>query len=645
MVAVLAALAVLQYRWSKRVTDATEARINASLKASILDWHLSLLREISEPAFAMQVSSEPDNRENWNTYFERYRAWHGTATRPELFANLYLIRVPRSGEEAVFRRDIGEKRFHRENPPPRFAAMMNELRRQSLDPEMLERRVTDDPHTREDNLRGQIPHDPLFGWQFEQNLPALVHPLIHNDVETDEREGHGKRFRAADAELREEQEHARLPERDFDRDDTEPVTWIVIELDAKVLEQKLLPELALHYFGGPQGANYDNAVIAGRTERVLYSSSPEFVQRPFDHPDAVLDIFGPPPTNGTQLSHDFAGDFHAGGAKRATNVEEMRNMAAPTWMPVMQDGGHEPHWNLVVRHRRGSLEAQMAAIRRRDLGISLGILLLLGATMTMLIVVTRRAQRLARLQMEFVATVSHELRTPLAVICSAADNLSDGVVNGQQQLQRYGEMIKVQGRQLIALVEQILLFAATREGRQTYHLERLDVRKIIEVVVSNTAGLLDVSGVKLESEMESGLPQVIADLSAVSQCVQNLVINAVKYGGEAKWVRVTARRKASPEGREILIGVEDRGMGIAADELEHVFEPFYRSPQIAAAQIRGTGLGLPLAKSLAEAMNGSLTVSSEVGKGSTFTLHLPFAEDSPLRTAAEAATTGVLTSA
>src|SRR5206468_2585045 len=98
--------------------------------------------------------------------------------------------------------------------------------------------------------------------------------------------------------------------------------------------------------------------------------NPEFVQRPFDHPDAVLDIFGPPVTGTSTLSHDFAGDFHAGGPKPATTAEERRNMSAPSWLPVMQDTGHDPHWNLVVRHRQGSLEGQLAAMRRRDLAIS-----------------------------------------------------------------------------------------------------------------------------------------------------------------------------------------------------------------------------------------------------------------------------------
>lgn len=646
MVLVLFSIAFLQYRWSKRVSDATQARIDASLKASVMDWHLNLLREVTEPCFAMQVSAEPDDKEDWDKYFQRYEAWYQTARRPELFSNLFLVEVPKNGRERIYRLDVAHNRFFVEQWPARFENLRHELHRQSADPETLERLVTDDPRTKTDNIPGQVPHDPLFGWQFEEYLPALVRPLMHSDAIEDEAEHREKKphFNGAAAEVR--REHDTPKQKDLDMDDLGPVYWVVIEIDPKVLSQHVLPELAQHYFGGPQGAHYDTAVIAGRGERVLYSSSPQFLQDPFNQPDTVLDIFGPPINDDkTPLSHDFAGDFHAGGQKPPTTAEERRNISAPSWLQVMQDAGHNPHWNLVVRHRQGSLEAQMAATRRRDLAVSLGVLLLLGAAMAMLIVATRRAQRLAQQQMDFVATVSHELRTPLAVICSAADNLTDGVVSGKQQLTRYGEIIKNQGKQLIALVEQILLFASTRDHRQLYHLQQLDVRQIVDVVLSNTAGLLDVSGVHLETRVDDDLPPVIGDLAALSQCLQNLVINAVKYGGEAKWIAIRAHQIALEKANEIQISVQDHGIGMTHEEVAHIFEPFYRSPEVAAAQIRGTGLGLPLARSLAEAMSGSLTVQSEKGKGSTFVVHLPVAQESPLRASVQESPEKILTNA
>ena len=113
-------------------------------------------------------------------------------------------------------------------------------------------------------------------------------------------------------------------------------------------------------------------------------------------------------------------------------------------------------WRLLVKHPAGSLEAAVDAARRRNVLISSGILGLLAASMVMLVVSTRRAQQLARQQMEFVAAVSHELRTPLAVVRSAADNLADGVVHDEEQVRQYGALVRSEGRRLTEMVEQIL---------------------------------------------------------------------------------------------------------------------------------------------------------------------------------------------
>jgi signal transduction histidine kinase len=243
--------------------------------------------------------------------------------------------------------------------------------------------------------------------------------------------------------------------------------------------------------------------------------------------------------------------------------------------------------------------------------------------MGILIVTTHRAQRLAKLQMDFVTGVSHELRTPLAVISSAVDNIADGVVDNKEQLMRYGKAIKSQTRQLIQLVEQILLFAATRENRYQYQLRVLEVQEILDAAFGATAGLIHAAGIEIEQQVEPGMPQTVGDLAALSQCLQNLITNAVKYGGTNRWLGV--RALSAPADHEIQIAIEDRGAGISAADLPHIFEPFYRSPSVTAAQIRGTGLGLPLARSIAEAMGGRLTVTSEPGKGSSFVLHLPIA--------------------
>src|SRR5260370_33493944 len=145
------------------------------------------------------------------------------------------------------------------------------------------------------------------------------------------------------------------------------------------------------------------------------------------------------------------------------------------------------------------------------------------------------AIQLAKLQMDFVASVSHELRTPLAVISSAADNIADGLVGGKDQLKRYGSAIQNQCRQITELVNQILLFASTKDRKYRYTLRPLQVSQIIDSVLDNTAEFVQEIGFGIERHIESGLPWFRGDLSALSQFRQNLSVNAVRYSSTSSW--------------------------------------------------------------------------------------------------------------
>ena len=162
---------------------------------------------------------------------------------------------------------------------------------------------------------------------------------------------------------------------------------------------------------------------------------------------------------------------------------------------------------------------------------------------------------------------------------------------------------------------------------QHYDHRLLTVDEILDATLASTAELIDAARFTIDRDVASNLPAVRGDLLALSQCLQNLMTNALKYGSRGHWLGIRARVSAleGPEGTEVEISVSDRGMGIDADDLPHIFDPFFRSHAVAAAQIHGTGLGLSLAKSIAEAMHGRVTVISTPGLGSTFTLHLPSA--------------------
>jgi signal transduction histidine kinase len=262
-------------------------------------------------------------------------------------------------------------------------------------------------------------------------------------------------------------------------------------------------------------------------------------------------------------------------------------------------------------------------MQRRGLALSFGALFLLVLTLSMLVITSVRAQRLARLQMDFVTAVSHELRTPLTIIGSAADNIASGVVEGRAQLQEYGAVIGDQASRLSGLVERVLLFAATRDGQQRYVVQSLPPSEVIDAALASAEGLIRAAQFTVDRDVPAGLPPIVGERMAVSQCVENLITNALKYSRDERWIGVRAREVDEGKGeRMVQISVSDRGIGIAPEDLPHIFEPFYRSPRVRRSQIHGTGLGLALAKQVAESMGGTLTVQSEPGRGSTFTLSL-----------------------
>jgi len=232
------------------------------------------------------------------------------------------------------------------------------------------------------------------------------------------------------------------------------------------------------------------------------------------------------------------------------------------------------------------------------------------------------------LQMDFVAGISHELRTPLAVISSAAENIAHGVVEDKQQLVRYGNTIAKQSRQLTHLVEQVLLFAATQQPQERYGHGRVNISEVVDAALEGTSSPITAAGVTVERRIEGGLPAVDADFTALVRSLQNLITNAVKYGGDNRWLRISATAgKRNGRIEEVELTVEDKGIGMGKDEFKHIFEPFYRSPAVSESGIHGTGLGLPLARTIVEAMGGRITAKSELGKGSAFSIHLPVAQE------------------
>jgi signal transduction histidine kinase len=595
-VIVVIALGVLQYRWSNQVSEATSIRLADSLQMSMINWHLDFFRVLSEVCVDLRVDPVPDTQDDWKQYGRRFADWKKTSADPHLVAGLYILRFDPAHAAHAFRLNDSSQNFEPGAWPANFDSLRDEIRQIDSTPVAQNSTASTDaansPAALNRNIFGSsfFQDGPLAGWQFEPRIPALVRSITRAPSSFS---GRGVSATSSD-------------------------DWIVLALDQDDVRNNVLPSLAQRYFRGTDGLDYQIAVTSGnQAGDVLYSSDAGFGDREIADADGTMNIFARLLSSAHKSPIQV---FHT-----PSQVNGPAGSVAITWFPLLHDDGTDHDWRLIVRHRRGgALGAFVADSRRRDLAISFGVLFLLVISMAILIFTSARAQRMAKLQMDFVTAVSHELRTPLTVISSAAENIAHGVVEGKVQLEQYGSVIGAQARKLFEMVEQILLFAAIREGQQRYSVRPLEATEILDAAISSTAGLIRAAGFQVERKVEPNLPRIAGDLPALSQCVQNLITNALKYGNEKKWLGIQVQvSEHGLTGREIQIHVSDRGIGIAPEELQQVFEPFYRSPSVMAAQIHGTGLGLPLAKSLVKSMRGQITVKSAPGSGSTFTLHLP----------------------
>ena len=160
--------------------------------------------------------------------------------------------------------------------------------------------------------------------------------------------------------------------------------------------------------------------------------------------------------------------------------------------------GGEGHWRLVAKHRAGSLEAAVAAARTRNFILSSGILALLGTAIGLIVVSARRADRLARQQLEFVAAVSHELRTPVSVIGAAAGNLADGVVDQPDRVKKYGATIQAEARRLGETVERVLQLAGLAAGRGVQGGTPIAVTTLVQEAVAGCHHEVEHAGATVE---------------------------------------------------------------------------------------------------------------------------------------------------
>ncbi|MDR1727604.1 MAG: HAMP domain-containing histidine kinase [Acidobacteriota bacterium] len=277
-------------------------------------------------------------------------------------------------------------------------------------------------------------------------------------------------------------------------------------------------------------------------------------------------------------------------------------------------------WMLQIRPRNyEALEAGVANERRsRQFFITLSMLLTVFS-LAVIYVGWRRDRQLRQLKDSFISNVSHELKTPLSLIGMFSEMLATDRVRSEEKKREYYRIIHSESDRMTRLIGNLLDFADLSRGAAEKHFERTNVARLVTEALEGYHYEAEKAGVAVAAEVAEGVPDSFADPNSVTMAFLNLLDNAVKYAGERKRVEVQVVR----DGDMAKIVVKDWGVGIPLSEQGKIFDKFYRVKSPATLKVRGSGIGLAIARNVARLHGGDVSVVSAPGEGSEFTLVFP----------------------
>ncbi|MEQ9111920.1 MAG: ATP-binding protein [Rhodospirillaceae bacterium] len=243
--------------------------------------------------------------------------------------------------------------------------------------------------------------------------------------------------------------------------------------------------------------------------------------------------------------------------------------------------------------------------------------------------------KMDRMRADFVANASHELRTPLASVLGFIETLRGPAKDDPEARQRFLDIMFKQATLMARLIEDLLSLSRIELKEHTRPTDSVDVIEIIHTTCELLSGQAKERGVALQIDTDASVRDVIADADELTQIFQNLILNAIKYGGDADYINVTVTEQTkaplgSSGGPWVVITVRDFGPGIAREHIPRLTERFYRIDTARSRELGGTGLGLAIVKHITKRHRGHLVIDSKVGDGSTFSVYLPIAKPTDL---------------